>query len=155
MGWKVDGKHGKASEDRKDPKQATRPRNRLTKRPDFCTCPTAQSKHSSKDGVHSPVAAAKAEGIQVFWYVHRSHTYCRPLKPSFATYNMLTTHITAVDHSLLSRYVLKPYWWSQVINLFPMSMAPNAVRLVAQTRLFLINSNSDNRSPYQASVLSS
>lgn len=33
----------------------------------------------------------------------------------------------AVDHSLLSRYVLKPYWWSQVINIFPMSMAPNAV----------------------------
>jgi hypothetical protein len=45
---------------------------------------------------------------------------------------------TAVDHSLLSRYVLKPYWWSQVINLFPMAMAPNAVCLSAQTRLFLI-----------------
>jgi hypothetical protein len=47
-------------------------------------------------------------------------------------------NITAVDHSLLSRYVLKPYWWSQVINLFPMSMAPNAVRLTAQTRIFLM-----------------
>jgi ethanolaminephosphotransferase len=35
----------------------------------------------------------------------------------------------AVDHSLLSRYVLKPYWWSQVINIFPMSMAPNAITL--------------------------
>jgi hypothetical protein len=35
-----------------------------------------------------------------------------------------------VDHSLLSRYVLKPYWWSQVINIFPMSMAPNAVSTV-------------------------
>jgi ethanolaminephosphotransferase len=43
--------------------------------------------------------------------------------------------ITAVDHSLLSQYVLKPYWWSQVINLFPMSMAPNAVCLTAQTRI--------------------
>lgn len=38
-----------------------------------------------------------------------------------------TDCVAAVDHSLLSRYVLKPYWWSQVINLFPMSMAPNAV----------------------------
>lgn len=36
---------------------------------------------------------------------------------------------SAVDHSLLSRYVLKPYWWSQVINIFPMSMAPNAITL--------------------------
>jgi ethanolaminephosphotransferase len=37
--------------------------------------------------------------------------------------------VIAVDHSLLSRYVLKPYWWSQVINIFPMSMAPNAITL--------------------------
>lgn len=36
--------------------------------------------------------------------------------------------LAGVDHSLLSRYVLKPYWWSKVIELFPMSMAPNAVR---------------------------
>ncbi|KAL1586163.1 hypothetical protein WHR41_04850 [Cladosporium halotolerans] len=36
---------------------------------------------------------------------------------------------SSVDHSLLSRYVLKPYWWSQVINIFPMSMAPNAITL--------------------------
>lgn len=36
---------------------------------------------------------------------------------------------SSVDHSLLSRYVLKPYWWSQVINLFPMWMAPNAITL--------------------------
>lgn len=36
---------------------------------------------------------------------------------------------SAVDRSLLSRYVLKPYWWSQVIELFPMSMAPNMITL--------------------------
>ncbi|KAK6430981.1 Phosphotransferase [Oleoguttula sp. CCFEE 5521] len=36
---------------------------------------------------------------------------------------------SAVDRSLLSQYVLKPYWWSQVIKLFPLSMAPNAITL--------------------------
>lgn len=36
---------------------------------------------------------------------------------------------SGVDHSLVSRYLLKPYWWSKVINLFPMSMAPNAITL--------------------------
>lgn len=36
---------------------------------------------------------------------------------------------SAVDRSLVSRYILKPYWWSQVIELFPMSMAPNAITL--------------------------
>lgn len=33
-----------------------------------------------------------------------------------------------VDHSLLSKYVLKPFY-TQVIKLFPMSMAPNAITL--------------------------
>ncbi|WPH01763.1 Hypothetical protein R9X50_00461500 [Acrodontium crateriforme] len=36
---------------------------------------------------------------------------------------------SGVDHSLLSRYILKPYWWSKVIELFPLSMAPNAITL--------------------------
>jgi ethanolaminephosphotransferase len=36
---------------------------------------------------------------------------------------------SGVDRSLISRYVLKPYWWSQVIKLFPLSMAPNAITL--------------------------
>ena len=36
---------------------------------------------------------------------------------------------SAVDRSLLSQYILKPYWWSQVINVFPMWMAPNAITL--------------------------
>ncbi|KAK5114209.1 hypothetical protein LTR85_010274 [Meristemomyces frigidus] len=36
---------------------------------------------------------------------------------------------SAVDRSLVSRYILKPYWWSKVIELFPMSMAPNAITL--------------------------
>ena len=44
--------------------------------------------------------------------------------------------VIAVDHSLLSRYVLKPYWWSQVINIFPMSMAPNAVSIPCCGYLF-------------------
>ena len=30
---------------------------------------------------------------------------------------------SGVDHSLLSRYVLKPYWWSKVIELFPLTIA--------------------------------
>jgi ethanolaminephosphotransferase len=34
-----------------------------------------------------------------------------------------------VDHSLVSRYVLKPYWWSQVIKIFPLWIAPNAITL--------------------------
>lgn len=46
--------------------------------------------------------------------------------------------IVAVDHSLLSRYVLKPYWWSQVINIFPMSMAPNAVSILMLGIAFLL-----------------
>ncbi|KAF7195713.1 putative CDP-alcohol phosphatidyltransferase class-I family protein C22A12.10 [Pseudocercospora fuligena] len=36
---------------------------------------------------------------------------------------------SSVDRSLISQYVLKPYWWSQVIKLFPLSMAPNAITL--------------------------
>ncbi|UJO25313.1 hypothetical protein CLAFUW4_14397 [Fulvia fulva] len=36
---------------------------------------------------------------------------------------------SGVDKSLVSRYVLKPYWWSQIIKLFPLSMAPNAITL--------------------------
>ncbi|EME86205.1 uncharacterized protein MYCFIDRAFT_151217 [Pseudocercospora fijiensis CIRAD86] len=36
---------------------------------------------------------------------------------------------SSVDRSLISQYLLKPYWWSQVIKLFPPSMAPNAITL--------------------------
>ncbi|KAI6825367.1 sn-1,2-diacylglycerol cholinephosphotransferase-like protein [Hortaea werneckii] len=36
---------------------------------------------------------------------------------------------SGVDHSLLSRYILKPYWWSKVIDFFPLSMAPNMITL--------------------------
>jgi len=36
---------------------------------------------------------------------------------------------SGVDKSLVSRYILKPYWWSQVIEFFPLSMAPNAITL--------------------------
>lgn len=34
-----------------------------------------------------------------------------------------------VDHSLLSRYVLKPFYTHVVIKCFPMSMAPNLITL--------------------------
>lgn len=51
------------------------------------------------------------------------------LATGFALTWVLLFVVVAVDHSLLSRYVLKPYWWSQVINIFPMSMAPNAVSI--------------------------
>jgi hypothetical protein len=36
---------------------------------------------------------------------------------------------SGVDHSLLSRYVLKPFYTNVVIKLFPMSMAPNLITL--------------------------
>ncbi|KAF2202179.1 Choline/ethanolaminephosphotransferase [Delitschia confertaspora ATCC 74209] len=35
----------------------------------------------------------------------------------------------AVDHSLVSRYVLKPFYSNVVIHCFPMSMAPNLITL--------------------------
>ncbi|QIW99164.1 hypothetical protein AMS68_004682 [Peltaster fructicola] len=36
---------------------------------------------------------------------------------------------SGIDRSLVSRYILKPYWWNNVIKLMPMSMAPNAITL--------------------------
>ena len=36
---------------------------------------------------------------------------------------------SAVDRSLLSRYVLKPFYTNVAIRCFPMSMAPNAITL--------------------------
>ncbi|KAF2757325.1 Choline/ethanolaminephosphotransferase [Pseudovirgaria hyperparasitica] len=36
---------------------------------------------------------------------------------------------SGVDHSLVSRYVLKPFYTNVVINMFPMSMAPNLITL--------------------------
>ncbi|SMQ56168.1 unnamed protein product [Zymoseptoria tritici ST99CH_3D7] len=37
---------------------------------------------------------------------------------------------SGVDKSLLSQYILKPYWWSQVVKLFPLTVAPNAITLL-------------------------
>jgi len=45
---------------------------------------------------------------------------------------------SGVDHSLVSRYILKPYWWGQVIHLVPLWMAPNAVTL---TGFFFVIAN--------------
>jgi hypothetical protein len=86
-----------------------------------------------EDGVHSPVAASEAERVQVLWYV--CFTLPFMLNHGFSQEGVVRVELeltsnAAVDHSLLSRYVLKPYWWSQVINIFPMSMAPNAVSVV-------------------------
>lgn len=36
---------------------------------------------------------------------------------------------SGVDHSLVSRYILKPFYTNFVIHCFPMSMAPNAITL--------------------------
>ncbi|KAE9970739.1 hypothetical protein BLS_004770 [Venturia inaequalis] len=36
---------------------------------------------------------------------------------------------SGVDHSLVSRYVMKPFYTNVVIKCFPMSMAPNAITL--------------------------
>ncbi|RHZ56005.1 aminoalcoholphosphotransferase [Aspergillus thermomutatus] len=43
--------------------------------------------------------------------------------------NLKTYRYAGVDHSLISRYVLKPFYNRYVINCFPMGMAPNAITL--------------------------
>ncbi|KAL4953618.1 CDP-alcohol phosphatidyltransferase-domain-containing protein [Aspergillus filifer] len=43
--------------------------------------------------------------------------------------NLKDYRYAGVDHSLISRYVLKPFYNNFVIKFFPMSMAPNAITL--------------------------
>ena len=43
--------------------------------------------------------------------------------------NLKNYKYSGVDHSLLSRYVLKPFYTNFVIKCFPMSMAPNLITL--------------------------
>ncbi|KAI9716218.1 MAG: hypothetical protein M1812_005443 [Candelaria pacifica] len=43
--------------------------------------------------------------------------------------NLKEYKYSGVDHSLLSRYVLKPFYTNVAIKCFPMSMAPNAITL--------------------------
>ena len=43
--------------------------------------------------------------------------------------NLKQYKYSGVDHSLLSRYVLKPFYTNVVIKCFPMSMAPNLITL--------------------------
>ncbi|KAJ2903724.1 hypothetical protein MKZ38_009462 [Zalerion maritima] len=43
--------------------------------------------------------------------------------------NLRKYKYSGVDHSLLSKYVLKPFYTNVVIKCFPMSMAPNAITL--------------------------
>ncbi|PNS17896.1 hypothetical protein CAC42_3855 [Sphaceloma murrayae] len=45
---------------------------------------------------------------------------------------------SSVDHSLVSKYVLKPFYTNFVIHLFPMSMAPNLITL---TGFFFVIAN--------------
>jgi ethanolaminephosphotransferase len=43
--------------------------------------------------------------------------------------NLKQYKYSGVDHSLLSRYILKPFYTHIVIKCFPMSMAPNLITL--------------------------
>lgn len=43
--------------------------------------------------------------------------------------NLRQYKYSGVDHSLLSRYVLKPFYTNFVIHCFPMNMAPNLITL--------------------------
>lgn len=43
--------------------------------------------------------------------------------------NLKQYKYAAVDHSLTSKYILKPFYTNVVIKLFPMSMAPNLITL--------------------------
>ncbi|EPY50844.1 diacylglycerol cholinephosphotransferase [Schizosaccharomyces cryophilus OY26] len=43
--------------------------------------------------------------------------------------NLHNYQYIGVDNSLLSRHVLKPYWWSQLLKIIPLSMAPNLITL--------------------------
>ena len=43
--------------------------------------------------------------------------------------NLRQYKYSSVDHSLVSKYVLKPFYTNVVIKCFPMSMAPNLITL--------------------------
>ena len=43
--------------------------------------------------------------------------------------NLKEYKYAAVDHSLTSKYILKPFYTHVVIKMFPMSMAPNLITL--------------------------
>lgn len=43
--------------------------------------------------------------------------------------NLKAYKYSAVDHSLTSKYILKPFYTNVVINFFPLSMAPNLITL--------------------------
>ncbi|CAB16580.1 Diacylglycerol cholinephosphotransferase [Schizosaccharomyces pombe] len=44
--------------------------------------------------------------------------------------NLHNYKYSAIDNSLLSKYILKPYWWNQLLKVIPMSMAPNLITLI-------------------------
>lgn len=43
--------------------------------------------------------------------------------------NLKQYKYSSVDHSLISKYILKPFYTNVVIKCFPMSMAPNLITL--------------------------
>jgi ethanolaminephosphotransferase len=52
--------------------------------------------------------------------------------------NLKQYKYSGVDHSLLSRYVLKPFYTNFVIKCFPMWMAPNLITLTG-FRFVIVN----------------
>lgn len=55
---------------------------------------------------------------------------------------------SGIDHSLLSRYILKPYWWSQVIKLFPLSIAWVCPRNPRTSGLLQTTNSGDQQAQY-------
>ncbi|EEB09140.1 diacylglycerol ethanolaminesphotransferase [Schizosaccharomyces japonicus yFS275] len=43
--------------------------------------------------------------------------------------NLRNYRYSGIDQSLMSRYVLKPYWWNQLLKVIPLNMAPNLITL--------------------------
>ncbi|PQE23319.1 hypothetical protein CJF32_00011383 [Rutstroemia sp. NJR-2017a WRK4] len=70
--------------------------------------------YSSKSGVATKIVVRVAKMV----YVRQD-----------ALPNLRQYKYSGVDHSLLSRYVLKPFYTNFVIKCFPMSMAPNLITL--------------------------
>ena len=66
------------------------------------------------------------------WNTQDTRRQSRTFGPRFATMAYIRQHVlpnlrnykyAGIDHSLVSRYVLKPFYNKCVIGLFPMSMA--------------------------------
>jgi hypothetical protein len=80
---------------------------------------------------HKALRKRKAEYLQTFSSLP-SHNY-RIAKMVYVRQDKLPNlkqyKYNGIDHSLLSRYVLKPFYTHVVIKCFPMWMAPNLITL--------------------------